>query len=94
MVVQPKCGCHTGGSGGLTMTDAATVKGNNVGVGATNADMDRVTAGDVDHSYLLFKILGQQNNVPGGGGSTMPLGSTLTDAQKCLLVNWVKSGAL
>jgi hypothetical protein len=92
--VMTNCGCHAMGSGGLTINSAATLKGNTVNIDATSALMKRVTPNNVDQSYLLYKILGQHLNVPGGGGGQMPLvGQPLTDAQKCLLINWVKSGA-
>jgi len=91
-VVMANCGCHAGGSGGLTITSAATLKANTVDVNATTAKMKRITPNDVDQSYLLYKILNQHLKVPGGGGSQMP-GQALTDPQKCLLINWVKSGA-
>ena len=93
MVLQPSCNCHQGGSGGLVMSSVATLLGNTVNVDASQADMKRITPNNVDQSYLLYKVFGQQNNVPGGGGSKMPIGSMLTPTQQCLLVNWVKSGA-
>ncbi|WP_434418883.1 DUF4215 domain-containing protein [Nannocystis pusilla] len=92
-VVAANCTCHAGGSGGLTIVDASTLKGNTIGVPSSSADMPRVTPGTIDESYLLFKILGQQHNVPGGGGASMPLAGTLTDEQRCMLINWVASGA-
>ena len=94
-VVQPKCGCHVGGSGGLTINSAGTLKANTINVDATSALMKRVTPGNIDQSYLLYKAHGQHLNVPGGSGGTMPLGgSPLTDTERCTLVNWVKSGAM
>jgi cysteine-rich repeat protein len=92
-IVQPNCGCHAMGSGGLTMNSAATLISNTVGVDASTAQMKRITAGDIDQSYLLYKILGQQLSVPMGGGAQMPLGGMLSDDQRCVLINWVKSGA-
>ena len=91
--VMANCGCHVMGSGGLTMNSAATLKANTVNIDASNAQMKRITPSNVDQSYLLYKILNQHLNVPGGGGSQMPSVGMLTDAQKCLLINWVKSGA-
>jgi cysteine-rich repeat protein len=94
-IVQPKCGCHTGGSGGLTMTSAATLKSNTVNTPATNAMMDRIEPMNIHSSYFLYKVFGQQGNVPGGGGSQMPLGGpVLTTAERCTLINWVNSGAM
>ena len=96
LVVEPRCGpCHLGGmmSGGLDMQGAAAVQANLVGVPSQGAKLPRVTAGDLDASYLLYKILDVTVNAPGGGGEAMPLDGPLTDAQKCVIVNWVKSGA-
>lgn len=93
-VIMPRCGCHVGGSGGLTMSSAATFKANTVNVDATMASMKRITPNNIDASYLLYKVHGQQGNVLNGGGGQMPLGGqALTDAEKCSLINWVKSGA-
>ena len=92
-VIMPKCGCHVGGSGGLTMNSAATFKANTVNIDATVASMKRITPSNIDASYLLYKVHGQQDNVPSGGGSTMPQGGQLTNPEKCTLINWVKSGA-
>jgi cysteine-rich repeat protein len=90
--VMANCGCHINGSGGLTINNAATLKANTVNIDSS-AMMKRVTPSNVDQSYLLYKILNQHLNVPGGGGGSMPQGGALTDPQKCLLINWVKSGA-
>ena len=95
-VISMKCGmtCHLGNfaSGGLNVKDAAALKANTVNVKSSSA-LDRVEPGVVDQSYLVYKILGQQLKAPGGGGSSMPIGGTLTDAQKCMVINWVKGGA-
>ena len=80
------------GSGGLTMNSAATFKSNTVNVDSTGASMKRITPSNIDASYLLYKVHGQQANVPNGGGGQMP-GMGLSDAEKCTLINWVKSGA-
>ena len=90
--VMGNCGCHGGGSGGLTFSDAASFKAATVNVKASNADMNRITPGDIDASYILYKLHGQQAKVPGGGGSQMPKGGAqLSDDKLCLMINWVKS---
>lgn len=90
--IMGNCGCHGGGSGGLMFNDAASFKAATVNVKASKADMNRITPGKIDESYLLYKVHGQQANVPGGGGSQMPLGGMqLADDKLCLLINWVKS---
>ena len=94
-VIQPKCGCHINGSGGLTMNSAATFKANTVNIDSSGALMKRITPNNIDASYLLYKVHGQQANVPGGGGGTMPLGGgVLADAEECTLINWVENGAM
>ena len=50
-------------------------------------------ANDIDESYLIYKVLNQHSKVIGGRGNPMPLGKSLSDAQKCLLINWIESGA-
>ena len=52
-----------------------------------------VTPNDPGQSYLLLKVLNQQSKVIGGRGSPMPLGKPLSDAQTCILISWIKSGA-
>lgn len=90
--IMGNCGCHGGGSGGLQFSDAASFKAVTVNVDATNADMKRITPGNIDASYILYKLHGQQDKVPGGGGKQMPLGgSQLSDDKLCLMINWVKS---
>lgn len=45
-------------------------------------------------SYLLYKLRNLQQNVPGGGGSRMPLGGTpLTDTEFCTVYAWIQNGA-
>ena len=90
--IMGNCGCHGGGSGGLMFNDAASFKAATVNVKATKADMNRITPGKIDESYILYKLHGQQAKVPGGGGSQMPLGGQqLSDDKLCLMINWVKS---
>ncbi len=91
--VKSVCGCHGNGAGGLQFKDAATFKSDMVGVAAATADMLLVAPNDIGHSYLIFKILNQHTSVVGGHGSPMPINKPLSEAQKCMLINWVKSGA-
>jgi cysteine-rich repeat protein len=87
------CNCHGNGPANLFFSSAATFKSSMVNVGAQIASMKLVTPGDIDESYLLYKLLNQQSNVVRGGESPMPIGKILTDAQKCAVIDWVKSGA-
>jgi cysteine-rich repeat protein len=95
-VINNNCSCHVlGASGGLAMPDMDAFHANTVGVDASGAVMmNRITANNIDASYLLYKIYNQHTNVLNGGGTSMPQGQpALTTANRCLLVNWVKSGA-
>ena len=91
--VKQSCGCHGGGAGGLKFSSADGFRDNMRNVPAQTALLDLVEPANVAQSYLIFKILNQQNKVIGGSGNPMPLGKPLSDAQKCLLINWVRGGA-
>jgi cysteine-rich repeat protein len=92
--VSGSCGCHVKGlAGSLKFGDAASFRDNMVGVPSATAAIDLVTPGDPDRSYLLFKMLNQQTNVVGGGGDPMPIGKVLGEAQRCTVIEWVRSGA-
>jgi hypothetical protein len=98
-VIAPKCSgggfCHVGGgmAAGLAMGNSPTDFRNAVVNKKSFSAFNYVTPGDIHKSYILYKILGLQNLVEGGGGGQMPSGDTLTDAQKCLLIDWVAAGA-
>ncbi len=90
--IMGNCGCHGGGSGGLKFNDAASFKAATVNVDSSGADMKRITPGNINESYVLYKLHGQQGKVPGGGGALMPQGGNqLPDDKMCLMINWVKS---
>lgn len=99
--VQMKCFgngfCHLGPNGmaaNLRLgANAAEFRAAVVNKDPNIAQFKLVMPGDIDRSYLLYKLLGLQRNVPGGGGGQMPQGDMLSDAEKCLFINWVKSGA-
>lgn len=49
---------------------------------------------DLNRSYLLYKLTGEQRRVPHGGGDAMPPNAGLIDdASLCMVVNWIRSGA-
>lgn len=49
---------------------------------------------DVNKSYLLYKLTGEQRRVPHGGGDPMPPNSGLIDdTSLCMVINWIRSGA-
>jgi hypothetical protein len=86
--------CHSTGAGGLTFTSGATLKSSTVGVNSGQAmGMKLVTAGNIDQSYLLYKLVNQQT-AAGGRGDLMPKGgSKLPDADLCKFIVWVREGA-
>lgn len=86
--------CHSTGAGGLTFTSGATLKSSTVGVSSGQAPaMKLVTAGNVDQSYLIYKLMNQQT-AAGGRGDLMPKGGTkLPDADLCKFIVWVREGA-
>ena len=86
--------CHSTGAGGLTFTSGATLRTNTVGVSSGQAaGMKLVTAGNVDQSYLIYKLMNQQT-AAGGRGDLMPKGGTkLPDADLCKFIVWVREGA-
>jgi hypothetical protein len=91
--------CHSPGVTSPNMAGGkSTFFTNVVGVASATSrpslpNLKFVVANDVNNSFLLYKILGQQSKIPSGGGS-MPLGGSLTAAQQCLIINWVRGGAL
>jgi hypothetical protein len=94
-VFTPTCalaGCHTAASAkaGLIL-DAGRSYGSLVGVVSLETGYLRVMAGLPNDSYLVIKIRGDADIV----GSLMPPGSaSLSTAQKQLVVDWIRRGAL
>lgn len=87
------CDCHTAGSGGLKMGDAAEAHANLVDALATAAPLDRVEPGEVGQSYLVHKLNGTHLDV-GGAGSMMPLGAPMLPQSTIdLIVQWILEGA-
>ncbi len=84
-------GCHTGGgmSGGLSLDGAyiTLTTQSNAASGLLYID-----AGSPDDSYLWAKLIGTQDAV-GGGGSQMPIGAPLTQADLDLIEAWILDGA-
>jgi hypothetical protein len=100
-IVQTSCAinsnCHGTSSSHFQIASVADVKTLWVNVNADQAlvPFPRVTPSNVNRSYLLYKLVGQQNKVAPSPacGAQMPSGSTLTQAQICTFVAWVSSGA-
>jgi hypothetical protein len=85
--------CHDPGSAGtLAMGSVAQMRTNLLI--PSRSGMPRVTARDLDRSYVMYKLLNQHPRVPGGAGTRMPPSASLSNAQLCLFVNWIRSGAL
>lgn len=89
-ILSASCGCHVAGSGGLAFD--GDPYGALVEVPAVGADLSYVEPGDVEASYLVHKLRGTQGSV-GGGGSTMPLGGSLSEDQIETIEAWIEAGA-
>lgn len=49
---------------------------------------------DINRSYILYKLTGEQRKVPHGGGDAMPpSGGLIDDPSLCMVINWIKGGA-
>lgn len=92
-IIQPSCGCHVGGTGGLTLGgDAASAFAAIVGVGSS-AGIPQVDPGNSDNSYVWHKINGSHADV-GGGGGQMPKGGAPLSADKiATFAQWINEGA-
>jgi len=82
-------GCHgQNGNGGLDLREGQSY-GNLVGVASQGYPGMLVMAGDPDASVLHRKL----NGLSGVGGQ-MPLGSTLPEADRNLIHDWISKGAI
>lgn len=93
-IIAVRCGCHVGGSGGLSMPDMQTAYDNLVGAASGDVPgMNRVEPGDPENSYMFHKVSGTQGDV-GGAGGQMPLGGpALSDADIMAIEEWILDGA-
>lgn len=65
-----------------------------VGQGSTSSFAFVDAGGDINKSYLLYKLADEQQRVPRGGGQPMPpTGNLFDDTSLCRVINWVRSGA-
>ena len=91
--------CHAAGAPRWTAGSANDLKAAWVNKNADGASpsMPFVTPNDLNRSYVMYKVTGQQRNASTDSttaGSTMPLGGpALTHDQLCLLIQWIKAGA-
>ena len=93
-IIQPGCGCHLSGAGGLSMPDAAAAHAALVEQPATAAGPcaggTRVVSGDAKSSVLYRKLSGEDLC-----GASMPMGGTAISAEKLALVEaWIGAGAV
>ncbi len=85
-------GCHTGGgsSGNLRLDTSHALVVDTASDDVSS--MDLVEPSDTDASYLWHKLQDTQASV-GGGGSQMPLGSSLSSTDESAIQTWIEEGA-
>lgn len=93
-IIQPGCGCHVSGAGGLSMPDAAAAHAALVEQPANGtgpcAGETRVISGDAQSSVLYRKLSG--TNLC---GAAMPMGGQPISSEKLqLLEAWIGAGAV
>jgi hypothetical protein len=95
-------GCSAGGChGGMPFfnfhldNDAGSLRDAWVNVKSLQSPLNRVTPGDIDQSYVIYKLWGQQADAGADGfGDRMPQGAPpVTNADLCQVINWVNAGA-
>ena len=93
-IIQDRCFCHRGAMpSGMLALDDDVAYDSLVNVPAPQApDVNYVTPGDPDQSYLYLKLTGEQTTV-GGSGTRMPQGGTLTEEQLDTVRYWILGGA-
>lgn len=90
-VVSGSCSCHK--TTAPKMATAADLVNNLVGKMPRMAQMPLVTMGDPNRSYLIFRLTGEGDLIPGGSSGWMPAGGAkLGQSAMCQWINWIKSG--
>ena len=85
-------GCHNGAQ--RPMFTSQTTFMNAVINQSSTTGVAYITPNNPDKSYLLYKLRGLQTLIRNGAGQQMPKGGTpLTDAQFCMMYDWVLHGA-
>lgn len=97
-VVQKSCAlktCHAGGGIHFSITSAADLRTAWVNKNADqpSTGFPYVTPGNLDRSYVVYKLLGQQDRVSDSGGAIMPAAGRLSDSDICQFVSWIQAGA-
>lgn len=86
--------CHAMGASGLTITSGMQLIANTVNKSAgQTTTIPLVKPGDVNSSYLIYKLMDQQGMAGGSGGIMPKNGIKLPDAELCKFIVWVKEGA-
>lgn len=85
--------CHNTGIPPL-FSSKATMREVMISKPSTASGMPYITPGNPDRSFMMYKIRGLQTSVRDGGGSQMPKGGVaLTNAEACMVYNWILQGA-
>jgi len=100
-IIMANCGCHGGGSGGLTMTDAQTAYDNLVDVPAVHdRTIDRIEPGDPGNSFLYQKITATHDGIsptnaqmPKTQGQAMS-NNPLPAQDQQTIADWITAGAV
>ncbi len=93
-IVAEGCGCHLDGNGAGKLKLAKDVAYDNL-VGRPSQQADKmllVAPGEVEASYLWFKLNNTQKSV-GGSGKRMPPGGALDPADIEVVAQWIAAGA-
>lgn len=89
--------CHRAGATAPVMgpNDMNAFRTAVVGVSAQRmpASVNYVTASNLDNSFLVYKVTGQQGKVQFGGNQMPSNLPALSAADQCTIINWVRSGA-
>ncbi|MBK7857802.1 MAG: hypothetical protein IPJ65_04075 [Archangiaceae bacterium] len=91
-------GCHGAGPSPFQIyqfTDPASLRTAWVNADAFQAPMKRITPGNIDQSYVIYKVWGQHRDAGvAGTGDRMPQGGPyMRNDELCTLINWVQAGA-
>jgi hypothetical protein len=90
-VVNGSCSCHKS-TASPKMASAADLA-NLVNKMPRQAMLPLITSNDVNRSYVLFRLTGEGDQIPGGSAGYMPVGgSKLGTSPMCQWINWIKSG--
>lgn len=88
-VVNRCVSCHQNAApAGKLSLQKGTAPANLIWQQADQAEMNYVTPGDPEQSYLLHKLKGTQKEA-GGSGAKMPLGGQFSEADIKLIEDWI-----